>query len=229
MSNKRKTSNVKRRKSILLEKLSDNSNNSNKSDKEENPKSVRKRIRNRCQNKILEENNQEKKLNYFPKNNIFHPKLFINNIEFIKRFKCGLCEYICEDPRFQYCGCDQVFCQKCLNMYYDIYHHQCPKCQMETKELIPSDNFIESLMNLKLRCSNNVMNCNWVGQYKNYKEHIKSCPKEIINCPNKDCVYKSKREDMPKHTSKCEYRDCYCEDCLDKMLYFEKRIHKNKR
>ena len=228
MAAKNKASILKKRKSIILEKLSDNSNNNNNSDKDQNSKSLKKKMRSRQQLKIHEENNQEKKLNNFPTKNIFHPKLFFNDEEFLKRFKCGLCEYICENPRFQYCGCEQVYCQKCLKIYYDCYHNQCPKCQNETKELIPFDNYVESLMNLKMKCSNYTMNCNWVGLYKDYKEHItENCPKEIINCPKKDCIYKLPREDMPNHISRCEYRDYICRDCLTKMPFFQKRTHKN--
>jgi len=228
MSSRHRASYTKRRKNILVEKLSDNSNNSSSSDEEKNPKSIKKKIRPRRKKADFEEKEQENKVRYFPNQSIFYPELFLENLEIINRFKCGLCEHICENPRFQTCGCDQIYCEKCLNIFYDIYHHQCPKCQNETKELNPSDGFIETLMNLRMRCCNYKNNCNWVGVYKEFKIHkTKNCPKEIINCPNKDCCYKDLRENMPTHTEKCEYRDYFCRDCLDKIPYFEKRVHKN--
>ena len=228
MSSRHRASYTKRRKNILVEKLSDNSNNSSSSNEEKNPKSIKKKIRPRRKKADFEEKEQENKVRYFPNQSIFYPELFLENLEIINRFKCGLCERICENPRFQTCGCDQIYCEKCLNIFYDIYHHQCPKCQNETKELNPSDGFIETLMNLRMRCCNYKNNCNWVGVYKEFKIHkTKNCPKEIINCPNKDCCYKDLRENMPTHTEKCEYRDYFCRDCLDKIPYFEKRVHKN--
>jgi len=182
MSSRHRASYTKRRKNILVEKLSDNSNNSSSNEEEKNPKSIKKKIRSRRKKADFEEKEQENKVRYFPNQSIYYPELFLENLEIINRFKCGLCERICENPRFQTCGCDQIYCEKCLNIFYDIYHHQCPKCQNETKELNPSDGFIETLMNLRMRCCNYKNNCNWVGVYKEFKIHkTKNCPKEIIN------------------------------------------------
>ena len=228
MSTKRKASCVKRNQSIILEKLSDASNNSSNDEKEKSIKSVRKKIRSKRKKDIQEENPPEKKLNYFPSKNIYYPELFINNIEDIQRFKCGLCECICEDPIYQYCGCHQLYCKRCLEFDYESFNNQCPKCQKETKELIPTEKLRETLMNLKMRCGNYKSKCNWIGLCKDYKEHItKNCPKEIINCQNKDCVIKLPREEMPIHEQKCEYRGYICKDCLEKMEYFRKKSHKN--
>ena len=222
MSSRYKASASKKRKSIVLEKLADNNN------EEKDPKSIRKKVRSRRKKEDSEEKEPERKVNYFPNQNIFCPELFLENLELISRFKCGLCERICENPTFQFCGCEQVYCEKCLNIYYEIYHHQCPKCQNETKQLMPSDNYIETLMNLKLKCHNYKYNCKWVGFYKEYKAHIENdCPKEIINCPYRGCVVKLLRENMPNHKEKCENRDYFCRDCLNKMQFFERRVHKN--
>ena len=238
MSSRHKASCVKKRKSIVLEKLSDTSINSNEN--ENSTKSKRcKKIRSKKvdsssknNNENIDENNDEneppKHPRHFPIKNIYEFQLFINNIDYINRFKCGLCENICYEPRYQYCKCDQVYCQSCLNCYYDCYHHQCPKCQKVTKELIPSDNYFESLNNLKMICHNYRNQCPWNGIYRDYKNHIeKECPKEIINCPNKDCVVKLLREEMDKHLPKCDYREFFCRDCLEKFPYCDKKVHKN--
>ena len=233
MATRQKASYNKRRKQIILDEKSDDSNTNINNNSENNPKSEKKiKYKNKNKKKDMEEYDEEnipqKNMNIFPTSNIFHPELFINNLEYMERFKCGLCECICENPRFQYCGCNQVYCQKCLNFYYDYYNHKCPKCQKESKELIPSDNFKESLMNLKMRCCNYKIKCNWIGLYKDYKEHItKNCPKEIINCPNKGCIIKESREKMPFHTKNCEYRDYICRECLNKFPFIQKRTHKN--
>ena len=81
----------------------------------------------------------------FRSKNIYQLDLIINNNHYIDRFKCGLCENICKDPRYQYCGCDSPYCKDCLDFYYDVFHHRCPKCQKETKELIPNETFNKSI------------------------------------------------------------------------------------
>ena len=164
----------------------------------------------------------------YPTKNIYKPELFIDNVIDIKRFKCGLCERICENPRYQYCGCSQIYCKDCLNIYYERYHHQCPKCQKETKELIPEKSCFESLNNLKMKCINENLKCPWTGLYIDYKHHIMNdCLKEIINCPNKGCIIKMRREGIQKHKNKCEYRLTLCRDCLSQITVSEKKIHKN--
>jgi hypothetical protein len=77
-------------------------------------------------------------------------------------------------------------------------------------------------------CHNYRNQCPWNGIYRDYKNHIeKECPKEIINCPNKDCVVKLLREEMDKHLPKCDYREFFCRDCLEKFPYCDKKVHKN--
>jgi hypothetical protein len=170
----------------------------------------------------------QKKYPAFPIKNIYQPQLFINNNDFMDRFKCGLCENICEEPRYQYCGCEQVYCKKCLDFYYDVFHHRCPRCQKETKELEPTETFKNSILNLNMKCKNYDINCQWIGKFKDYKDHIeKNCLKEIINCPNKGCVIKLPRENMQCHLPKCQYCECICEKCQMKLIVMERNVHKN--
>ena len=139
--------------------------------------------------------NLSKRYLSFRSKNIYNSELFINNNDYIKRFKCGLCENICKNPRYQYCGCESPYCKECLDFYYDVFHHRCPKCQKETKELLPNSTFNDSILNLNMKCKNFTLNCTWNGKFKDYEEHLtKFCPKEIINCPNKGCLIKLKRE-----------------------------------
>ena len=233
MASRHKGSCVKKRKSIVLEKLSDNSDNTNSKEnesqiKQKKGKKIRSKIANSSSNNNKNENCIEKRSKHFPIKNIYEPQLFINNLEELERYKCGLCENICFNPRYQYCPCDQVYCKECLDIYYDCYHNQCPKCQRVTKELIPKETFFEKLMKLKMICRNHIYQCQWSGIYENYKNHIENeCPKETINCPNRGCAIKLRREEMPYHVQKCEYREFICSKCLTKMAYIEKKTHKN--
>ena len=167
-----------------------------------------------------------KKYPSYENKNIYDPQLFINNYDYMDRFICGLCKNICDDPRYQYCGCESAFCKKCLDLYYDSNNNKCPICQKETRELIPNNSFNESILNLNMKCKN--VSCNWTGKFKDYKKHItKNCPKEFINCPNKGCIIKLRREEIPNHISNCEYSEYICNKCKSKMNMLEKNSHKN--
>lgn len=95
MSSRHRASYTKRRKNILVEKLSDNSNNSSSNEEEKNPKSIKKKIRPRRKKADFEEKEQENKVRYFPNQSIFYPELFLENLEIINRFKCRLREVYC--------------------------------------------------------------------------------------------------------------------------------------
>ena len=181
MSSRHRASYTKRGKNILVEKLSDNSNNSSSNEEEKNPKSIKKKIRSRRKKADFEEKEQENKVRYFPNQSIYYPELFLENLEIINRFKCGLCEHICENPRFQTCGCDQIYCEKCLNIFYDIYHHQCPKCQNETKELMSIKEFIDSDGSLNINTHPSSQKLEEEFQKNNlYKENINFADFDII-------------------------------------------------
>ena len=170
----------------------------------------------------------KKKFLYFPVKNIYYPELFQNNLDFLDRFKCGICQNICENARYQYCGCNKPYCQKCLNFYYEYDNHRCPECKKETKELIPKETFNESISNLNMICKNYILNCNWRGKFKDYKRHLENeCLKEVINCPNKGCEVKLKREQLPNHLIKCEYNEYICKKCLSKITLVEKDRHRS--
>ena len=230
MAPKHKPSIAKRRKSIVLEKLSDSSNNNSNDKDSENSLKTTTKMKSKNLLQTSPNNNTENvsQRKYFPIKNIFELKLFVDNIENINRYKCGLCDCICEEPKFQNCRCNQVFCKKCLYLYYEKFKHRCPKCQNEAREMEPYQGYLESLRNLNMKCANYDIHCPWIGLYSEYKQHINSeCQKEIINCPNKGCIIKARREDMKNHLQKCEYREITCAECNQKMVYFEKRTHKN--
>ena len=167
-----------------------------------------------------------KKFPNFPIKNIYSPELFLEQ-EYIEKFTCGICENVCDDPVMQLCGCEQMYCRKCLLFYYDNYHHKCPECKKETKEptAITAVGVIIKLK--KMKCKNYTLDCTWQGQCRDYKKHIaNNCPKEIINCPNKGCIFKLRREDMDEHLEKCEYREIICSKCNLKIPINQSESHK---
>ena len=162
----------------------------------------------------------------YPINNIYKPELFLDQ-NYIQIFLCGICEYVCDDPVVQTCGCEQIFCRKCLQIYYKDNQHKCPECGKINSEptQVTSSNVAIKLK--KMKCKNYILKCTWQGQCGDYKCHIaKNCPKEIINCPNNNCKVKLRREEMYSHAKICEYRDCFCENCYLNMPFKELSDHK---
>ena len=162
------------------------------------------------------DSSQPIKNSIYEEKNIYFPELFVNNNDFIERYKCGLCGNICVNPRYQNCSCESAFCKRCLDLYYDSNYHKCPICKKEARELMPSSTFNELIFDLNMKCKN--AGCSWVGKLKDYREHIiEKCPKEFINCPNQGCIFKSRREEILSHISKCNNEDYICSKCKSKM------------
>ena len=169
---------------------------------------------------------KKKKFPNYPIKNIFLPELFLDQ-EYLDKYICGICENVCDDPVYQCCGCKQIFCRKCLFFYYDNNNRECPECKQISKEPISFEAIDITIKRKKMKCINYTANCTWIGDCKDYKEHItKICPKDIINCPYKGCIIKLKREEMKEHMEKCEYIEIFCEKCKLKIYKNQENIHK---
>ena len=170
---------------------------------------------------------KRKKFPNYPIKNIYLPELFLDQ-DYIDQIKCGICENVCEDPVIPCCGCDKMFCRKCLVFYLDNNHNECPECKKVTKDF-SKVSAIDTVIKLKkMKCINYTENCTWQGKYLDYKEHLtKKCPKEIINCPYNGCIIKLKREEMENHMKTCEYLEIICEKCKLKIPKNEVSDHKN--
>ena len=162
----------------------------------------------------------------YPINNIYKPELFLDQ-NYIQIFLCGICEYVCDDPVVQTCGCEQIYCRKCLQLYYKDYQRKCPECGKTNSEPIQVTSSNVAIKLKKMKCKNYKLKCTWQGQCGDYKCHLtKNCPKEIINCPNNNCKVKSRRDEMDSHVIICEYRDYICENCNLIMPFKDLSDHK---
>ena len=169
---------------------------------------------------------KKKKFPNFPIKNIYLPELFLDQ-EYLDKFTCGICENVCENPVIQKCGCEQLYCRKCLLFYYDNNNKECPECKQLSKEPIKVTSAEVSIGTKKMKCINYNAGCTWRGKCKEYKDHIeKKCPKEIVNCPFKGCIIKVKREEMEEHKLNCEYIEITCEKCKLRICKNEKNAHK---
>ena len=170
-----------------------------------------------------------KKFPNFPIKSIFNPDLFLEK-EKIKSYICGLCENVCEDAVKAKCKCEQLFCKKCLQFFYER-EKKCPLCEKSTKgELIEADYEDKIIKSMKMKCINHINNCKWEEECGKYKEHITAfCQEEIVNCANKKygCVMKFKRKELFKHLKICEYERTTCEKCHLSFPKKEENSHIN--
>ena len=168
---------------------------------------------------------KKKKFPNYPIKNIYHPDLFLDQ-EYLDKFICGICENVCDDPVIQCCGCENLYCRKCLLFYYDHYNRECPECKQVSKEPTKVESAYITIRLKKMKCINYTNNCTWKGRCAEYAEHIlNKCPKEIINCPFKGCIIKLRREEMEEHMKICDYMEIACEKCNLKIGKNEKESH----
>ena len=75
---------------------------------------------------------------------------------------------------------------------------------------------------LKVRCSNRVKGCEWVGELGALKDHLEAvneCGYVEVECPNR-CLMKVMRKDLQHHRNvKCEKRLFRCEYCNERGTY----------
>jgi len=170
---------------------------------------------------------EEKPMPYIPVKNLYLPDQFLDQEE-IEQYICGICKHVCDEPVITGCGCQQLYCKICLTYFYMNNKHTCPKCEKSTGEPTLLGVIDNCIKNKKMRCSNFSVKCTWEGKCKDYLQHINyECPKEIINCPNKGCIIKLRREEIPEHLKKCEFIEYICEKCQLRMPIREKLLHKN--
>jgi len=169
---------------------------------------------------------EKKPQSHFPIKSIYQPELFLEQ-EGIDQYLCGLCFQICDEPVITGCGCPPIYCKKCLELHYSK-NHVCPKCKKETGEPTRVDIIVNAIKNKLMKCINYNIQCTWEGKCKDYLNHIQyECPKEVVNCPNKGCIIKLRREEVPEHLKKCEFVEYICDKCSTRMPIREKMLHKN--
>jgi len=169
----------------------------------------------------------KKDIPYIPTKNLFQPELFLEQ-EDIEQFICGICNKICDDPVITGCGCQTLYCKNCLNFFYINNKHICPQCNKSTGEPTILGIINTTIKNKKMKCVNFSIKCTWEGKCKDYLFHLEhECPKEIVNCPNRGCIIKLKREEISEHIEKCEFKEFSCDKCGLIMPEREKLLHKN--
>ena len=168
-----------------------------------------------------------KKFPNFPIKSIFLPELFCEQ-NTVKKYLCGLCENVCDEPVRVGCKCGNIFCKKCLNFYLNNEKKECPLCGGGGVEVVEAKKENMIIKGLKMKCVNYKNNCPWEDICEKYKNHIEIyCQEEIINCPNKNhgCVIKLKRKSILEHLGKCDFVQTICNKCGLHFPEKEKNSH----
>ena len=161
-------------------------------------------------------NPEKKNQSFIPIKIKYSPDLTIEKDD-IDLIICGLCSQICDEPVITGCGCQNIFCKKCLEYHYNNHGHTCPKCKKKTG--MPTyvkiiDNIIK---NKRMKCVNCCRQCNWERKLKDYLNHIQNeCLKKAVTCPDKGYLIKLKREDK-----------YICDKCDLQMPLGDKLLHKS--
>jgi len=132
----------------------------------------------------------------------------------VKEYICSFCEGVLVEPVVDHCG--HIFCKKCIQIYLTV-HQTCPHSNESLNETeLTAMNFIEKILEKQtIYCKNKEKNCEWIGKYQFYDNHLKlECLKQNINCTNSGCSEEFMRGDKEKHLNDCEYRLVKCEYCI---------------
>ena len=153
------------------------------------------------------------------------PLLFIDQ-ELIKQFICPICKYLLNEPTMDMCGCSKLFCKNCLVEYLKSHDNTCIiSGNKSTKEPLYIK-WVDDLIKLyDIKCKNASRECNWVGKFSKFKEHILICPKEPLPCSFEGCDKIILRENYEEHLQTCNFKTINCKLCGLKLKYNEIEKH----
>jgi len=139
-----------------------------------------------------------------------------------KNLICCICLDPVENARIHNLeGCENIFCLSCIQMC-----DSCPKCRKDITDSIslPTKIIRNMLNELMMQCNDChtkmnrelfinhfeneclVHECEFCGinvTRKQLNNHSNICPKIIVNCFSPNCLYKSTRDSIENHNTKC--------------------------
>ena len=148
---------------------------------------------------------------------------FVDQLEdYLKEIECPICCGIVSEPVLTSCG--HLFCRECHNKLESgrrplggrrvLCSVECPVCKQ--KHTTVQDSFINRrVKNLKVRCTNHLYGCKWVGCLGEEMQHRmtpNSCHFEVIQCP-RGCGQTIQRMTQSHHLDKCSMRSHKCQYC----------------
>ena len=146
------------------------------------------------------------------------------------RVICVICHLPSREAHMTEC-CGHVFCKSCLNRAKATQYTACSMCKHKEFNTFSNKQVSREVQGLRVYCANKEKGCDWRGEVKDIKDHLKSsdgCQMEDIDCPNQ-CSMKLKRRLLTKHVEvECQYRKVECAYCHEKIKQqFMSDIHLN--
>ena len=116
--------------------------------------------------------------------------------------KCTICRLIARDPYCSKCLCPpKLYCQTCIGELENGPNSTCPICKQILKTYADSLS-ARHIRAIKVLCDNKEAGCNWNGQLGELEFHLKSCPKQEVECSFADtgCTVHMMREKEQQHS-----------------------------
>ena len=128
---------------------------------------------------------------------------------------CAICLSVLRDPNLTSC-CGNHFCRTCITQIKNE-GNPCPLCQDGDYTIMLNKSLVRKVNELKVRCPNSQLGCDWVGELKEAQHHVDierdDCDFVEVLC-DYDCGEEIKRCSLAEHkTSACPARPHTCEHC----------------
>jgi len=144
------------------------------------------------------------------------------------RLVCSICFKVMRDPHLIVC-CGAKCCHSCLQNWLGAKPLQsCPHCCATKESQDPFQHVVDKgakaeIDCLKIRCSNSIKGCGWVGKIKDLAAHLElassDCECSWVECPNQcrsgvsSCTKVPQRNLTDHLKNYCELRFVICEYC----------------
>ncbi len=152
-----------------------------------------------------------------------------NHVEDVPElYRCGICNELMQKPVLIDC-CGYHFCEECI-----VKRRKCPQCDVKPKRRTVNRQMMACIEALKVRCTHSDKGCQWTGQRKDLKDHLKegvltvehACEYQELEC---HCENYFQRAKILEHMEKeCGLRLTSCEHCGMEKRFLELYSHYSK-
>lgn len=142
--------------------------------------------------------------------------------------RCAVCRKVPLSPVMG--SCEHICCPGCLE-HWLRETGACPSCgrEMNLSEVTSPGRIIQELYRgLEICCDFHDRGCvAWV-RLSEWAEHVNSCAKAPVRCPNEGCEATLNRDQFEEHVqSKCEHRGVYCDLCQAIVVLSALKAHRS--
>ena len=155
---------------------------------------------------------------------------------------CALCADVMEEPQLPICCGQNHLCCSCIAKINEMALRReeepcCPFCRKENFQTMVSADLKNTILELKVRCTEKNLGCEWTGKIRDVENHLQEeCQVHQIFCPNK-CESKVQRQNLQQHLSvcplemvRCSYNSVGCTEGIqrkDTALHMKDGIHQH--